>query len=198
MKPFAPIVVCLVSCFLVACGTPFGVGVANVLDSPANQAFIKFAASAAGAYVVSELGANASDAEQQATRAAASGIVNGVSSAFASSIAAALRTKQGTPQAADTSAIASAVVLQGGAPLAAAPRIAQAVAKLSTATGNANVANEAIAVAFDALAKQQPPPSSSKGVVPLQAWIHSNQEWVEVNRGMSSFLSRTSSVPVLN
>lgn len=148
---------------LCSCGTPFGIGVANFLDSPANKALLQFASSAATAYLTQNLdGRNLTPEEESAIRDATKAAISGIGSGAASAAAVALRTHQSTPQAADPSTLQSSVASFGAAP--AAPRIATSIALLSD-TVPADKANEAIAVALDAVAKGKS--SSGKNTVPF-------------------------------
>ncbi len=150
MKRLLPIL-CL---FIAGCGTPFGIGVSNALNSPVNQAIIAAASNAAAASLVQSVGgkANLSDAESQAANVATAAIINSVSSAAISGLSAALRTQQGTPNAANRAVIASTVA-QAGVPNLA-PAISAAVSNLSVQIP-ASKANESIAAALDAVAAKK-------------------------------------------
>ena len=147
------VVLWFASLYLTGCGTPVGIATANLLESPTNQAIINFAVDAGVNSLVASVGGKIPTQAQAPLTAAASSVVASVSSGVIYSIAQALRTKQGTTQAAIPASLTQAATYIGGAPADIAPAIATAVQTLAGQGVPADAANEAVAATLDATAK---------------------------------------------
>jgi hypothetical protein len=177
------VVVVLCVALLAGCGTPFGISVANIVDSNANKAAVgavaAFGATAGLTTLESKGGVSSNVAVQQLNAAAATSAGN-FTSAGLDWLASVLRQQQGTPNVASSSALASSLT-SGGVPSTVATTVANAsataITKISSSAGvSANTANEVLATAINAAATAKAASPSARrnlrNTTAVSLWSH--------------------------
>lgn len=148
---------------LVGCGTPFANGVADVLQSPANQMIVAAASQAAVVSLESSIGGKVPATMQAPIETAAGAVVNGVAWTGIYSIGQALRTKQGTtaangsPISASPGVLTAALVNQAGIDPGTAKIVATSVSTIAQQGIPPDIANEAVARLMDTAAAAKAP-----------------------------------------
>lgn len=140
------------SAMLSGCGTNTGTSVANFLESPTNAKILSAASQAGAAAIANSTGKGLTPEQNQALAAAVAPTLSGVGTGVVWAIGEALRSKQGTTDAAKAVPVSAAVSIGSGAPASVANPVAVAVSKLAELGIPANVANEAVAVAVQSVA----------------------------------------------
>lgn len=141
----------LFAALLVGCGTPFGIGVADALESQANQKVIAAAVSFGVGSLVASLGGNVPPDLKTTISTAGGAVADGVAWGTVYAGAELLRTKQSTASSAKPGAL-TASLMQAGLPQDKATVVAQSVATLTQKGVPADVANEAVAATLDGAA----------------------------------------------
>ena len=140
---------------LTGCGTTGGAAFADFLQSPVGARIIDVAANAGAASLLASTGQDLTPEAREALHSATSPLISTVGTGVVWAIGDALRGKQGTRAAANAPVLAATLATNAAAPATVAWPVAEAVRALTSAGVPPSVANEAVAVAVQAVAAQR-------------------------------------------